>query len=122
MPFQPGISGNPKGRPKKERELTGLIKRALSKTVNDPNTGKRISRKRLMANLLVMAVTEGKITFPGGPVIMLGANDWINFVMRLLQHIDGPAVSQHDLNVSGMNLLWEPHTPEPSHTEQPPTC
>lgn len=99
MPFKPGVSGNPKGRPPNERALTKIVERALSKTID--YGGKRTARKRVMAELLAQATTTGKVTFPDNTVMTFDGKEWTDFVMKLLNHIDGPAKSELDVNMRG---------------------
>lgn len=43
--YEPGQSGNPRGRPPKERALTAILQAELGKTVDLPD-GRRIAAKR----------------------------------------------------------------------------
>lgn len=97
--WKPGQSGNPAGRPPNERALTKLVERALSKTVD--HKGKRTARKRVMADILAEAATTGKVTFPDGTELDLSGKEWIDFTLKVLDHIDGPARRELDLNVDG---------------------
>lgn len=97
--WKPGQSGNPRGRPPNERALTKLVERALSKSVD--YKGKRTARKRVMADILAEAATTGKVTFPDGEELELSGKEWIDFVMKAMDHIDGPARRELDLNVDG---------------------
>ncbi len=97
-------SPNPKGRPPRERSLTNLIERVMSKRMYDPTTGSQRSRKVVFAELLAEATTRGRVTFPGDEgepsrVVLLNAEEWTSFVMRLLNHVDGPARAGIDLDV-----------------------
>lgn len=99
-------SPNPKGRPPRERSLTNIIERALNSRMYDPKTGRRKAKKRVMAELLSEGVTTGKVTFPGAEgeddrVVTLDVETWVSFVMRVLNHVDGPANTGIDLNTRG---------------------
>jgi hypothetical protein len=102
MALPKGRTNNPKGRPPNERSLTRLIEQALSKTVE--RDGKRVARKRLMADLLAKAVTEGVLEFEDR-VERLSAQQWIDLVDRVLRQVDGPPRTQHDVNLEGGVVL-----------------
>jgi hypothetical protein len=109
-PFRKGQSGNPAGRPPKERTLTRLVERALSRTMEGKD-GRRISRKRRMAEILAQAVSEGTITIPteqGEITVPLAPDQYITLTMRLLNHIDGPAPAEANVHHDGEVVLkWD---------------
>lgn len=92
MPFAPGASGNPKGRPPKTRALTEILQKAGNgrSRVGD----KRKSRKNLLADMLWAAVMTGEVllTPEYGPprLIALTGGDWFDAVKFLYNQIDGP--------------------------------
>ena len=97
--FQPGQSGNPHGRPKKDRALTALLEKAGGATVEIDGT--RISGRRLMARQVWEGITTGMITFPDGKKMMLAPQDWKDFVKWAYGHIDGPPRTELDLTSGG---------------------
>jgi hypothetical protein len=97
--FQPGQSGNPKGRPKKTRALTDLLERAGSATVEF--NGQNISGKRLMARMVWSGVLSGEVEFPGGKKMRLSPSDWKAFVQWIYTHIDGPPKAEMDITSAG---------------------
>lgn len=50
-----------------------------------------IERRKLMAEHLWAAVTEGEVKLPNGEVLTFSPKDWLETVKFLYQHIDGPA-------------------------------
>jgi hypothetical protein len=86
--WQPGESGNPAGRPPKSRALTAILERAGSQTLDVD--GKKVSRKRLLAELAWQLVSTGKATFPDGTVLEAAPKDWLETVKWIYSHIDGP--------------------------------
>ena len=116
--FRKGQSGNPTGRPPRERDIASLIARALKQKTNDPGTDKRITKARLLAHMLIEAALEGRLTFPDGTTLKLEAAEWTSFVFRLLHHLEGPVPTAHDINLeSGINFLFEPHSPAEMMTQ-----
>ena len=95
MKFKPGQTGNPNGRPKKDRALTALIETSLSHTIEID--GERVSGKRLLARLVTEAATTGEATLPNGKVLRLAPKDWLDFVKWIYAHIDGPAPAKHEI-------------------------
>ena len=89
MTFKQGQSGNPHGRPPKDRTYADLINKALSHKASNG-----IARKRVLAELLAEAVTEGRVKFPADEQYSrLSMSEWIKFCKDLIAHLE-PAPKQ----------------------------
>ena len=89
MGFQPGQSGNPKGRPPKDRALTALLEAAGSKSVEVD--GKRIPGKKHVAGLAWQLANTGTLTLPNGRVLAVaGIDEWLAVVKWVYGQVDGP--------------------------------
>jgi hypothetical protein len=90
--WQPGESGNPKGRPRKSRALTDILERAGSKVVTVD--GKKIAGKRWLGTALWELATTGGVTLPNGTILVVEPKDWLETVKWIYAHIDGPPKAQ----------------------------
>jgi hypothetical protein len=102
--FQPGQSGNPRGRPKKDRALTDILERAGSKTVDIDGTN--VSGRRLLARMVWQGLMTGEVEFPDGKTMRLAPQDWKDFVKWLYGHIDGPPKAELDITSDGKQITW----------------
>lgn len=61
--FQPGQSGNPRGRPKKSKELNSLIRSELEKTIVVMEDGceKRITKREALVTQIVNRAIKGDV-------------------------------------------------------------
>jgi hypothetical protein len=120
MGFKPGQSGNPNGRPKKQRALTAILERAGSKTYSF--NGKTVAAKRALASMLWQAAMTGTITLPpdeNGKVRYkdLPPKEYIDLVKWLYNQIDGPPKSETDVNLSGVvGIRWDLETKSDSRS------
>jgi len=102
MPFQKGQSGNPAGRPPKDRALTDLLEKAGKRTIEVD--GRKVAKSRFLADAIWEAITEKKITLPNNTVMDVGPNDWWAAVQFVYKHIDGPPRQSVDLTTGGEPL------------------
>ena len=105
MAWKPGQTGNPNGRPIKDRALTTILERAGSQTVEID--GKRISGKHLIAHLLWEIVTTGKATMPDGTVMVVSPGDWFDIVKFIYTQVDGPVKQEVDVTSNGNTIFVE---------------
>ena len=102
--FKPGQSGNPKGRPPKERALTDLLSKQGAKTILDVD-GKKRSQNRVLARLLWELATTGIVTLPNGQeVVAEDFGDMMKVWMFIYRHIDGPPPAALDVTTLGQAI------------------
>lgn len=103
MPWQKGISGNPAGSPGKKRALTEILKRGGSRTIERID-GKRISRRRLVSEMIWSLAVTGEATFPDGKKLEFSPEDWLGVIKFLYAQIDGPPKQDIDVTSGGETL------------------
>lgn len=64
---------------------------AGSRSVNHPKFEKSMTRRLLIAEMVLSGIVEGKIHFIDGREEQIGSNEWIGLVKWLYTHIDGAA-------------------------------
>ena len=101
--FQKGKSGNPNGRPPKNRALTDLLEAAGNATI-ETQDGKRKARKRVVASLAWELLTTGKAELPNGETLKVSPQDWIGLYKWIYQHIDGPPKAEVDITSGNEKL------------------
>lgn len=96
MPWQKGQSGNPRGRPKKPRQLTTQLERSLSRNIT-LSDGTHINGKRYVASIVRQALTTGEVTLASGKKMDLSPDDIIALMRWAFAQIDGPPPAKHEL-------------------------
>ena len=115
--WKQGQSGNPKGRPVKERAITTLLEKGGSKTVD--LDGKRVSGKRLLVRYVWEALLYGQVTLaPLTPdakpeVLIFSPSDWKDLVKWLYAQVDGPPKVEADID-HALTIKIVDSTEEPS--------
>ena len=85
--FQPGVSGNPKGRPK-TRVLSERLRAAASKTIEVD--GKPTAGSIVAARLAWEAITKGKMRFPEDTdETVLSFDQWLGLVKFVYGQTEG---------------------------------
>lgn len=102
MPFQKGLSGNPAGRPPSGQAYTEILRKSGNKTLD--YQGRRIARKRLLAEYLWQLVTTRSVTFPDGETIKAEPEEWLEQVWKLLERVDGLPPQSLDVTSAGEKL------------------
>jgi hypothetical protein len=88
MTFQPGQSGNPRGRIPKERALTSILARLGEQRVS--LDGRQVARKTFLAAKMWELVTSGQVTLTDRVLTLHDGKEWLAAVQWLYTHVDGP--------------------------------
>lgn len=83
-----GRTNNPNGRPPNNRSLSLILGTALNKAILVD--GKKVSGKRVLAELVTKAVTTGRVRFPDDTEeSVISVKDWIGLAEWVYERIDG---------------------------------
>lgn len=74
-----------------DRTWTTLLNAAGSRVVTHPQFEHSMTRRKLIAEMVLHAITSGEVHFINGTTIQIGSKEWVDFVKWLYVHIDGPA-------------------------------
>ncbi len=128
--WRPGQSGNPRGRPPLRRTLNEALRREMARVVALPG-GRRVARKRLLAELVSELVTTGRLRLPGGTVLECTLPEWAAIVRWLYDRLEGMPAREVDVTTGGNSLVtprieieyvndWRAHEPaEPAEPDAP---
>lgn len=75
----------------KDRTWTKLLEAAGSRSVNHPRFEISLTRRKLIAEMVLTALTDGAIYFMDGSEVKIGSKEWLEMVRWVYTHIDGPA-------------------------------
>ena len=102
--WQPGQSGNPRGRPPKGRALTEILQKAGGTTHAD-HDGKRRAGRRIMARAVWELAATGETELAGGRRLKVAdLEEWLGIVKFLYQRIDGAPPKAIDVTTGGETL------------------
>lgn len=97
--FQKGQSGNPKGRPKKERTLSRMLENGgRNKIGPDGETA-----QRLMVQRIWQGISTGQIDFDGR-VLELSGSEYTALAKMVFAQIDGPPPAALDVTSNGQTV------------------
>lgn len=89
------------GKVSKDRTWTKLLEAAGSRVVQHPQYEQTLTRRKLIAEMVLTAITNGKIFYLDGSESQIGSKEWVDFVKWLYTHIDGPAPQRMQLSGGG---------------------
>lgn len=131
--YQPGQSGNPRGRPPRKRAWAELI-RKFGKGKVKLADGTEVHAQELIAQLTINALVTGRIVFPQldgqdftdvHRTLVLDANDWMRLMKETREHLEPAARQEFDLTSNGEKLdtpqivAYIPHNPREDRAETP---
>ncbi len=91
MTWQKGASGNPKGRPGKDRALTALLQAAGGKRVRLPDGDERVIRKQLAVENIWDLAAHGRCEFDGRrETLYINGRDYVELIKWIWTQVDGP--------------------------------
>lgn len=108
--WRKGQSGNPKGRPPRNRALSAILARKGDESVDG------IPNKEILADLLWRFAKTGEIQLGDITVKAKDADDWLGVVKWIYSHLDGPAPAiDPDDNDMVVRVIREDRLPRPDN-------
>lgn len=78
----------------KDRTWTKLLEAAGSRAVKHPRFETTLTRRKLIAEMVLTGIVDGQIYFLDGRQEQIGSKEWLDLVKWLYHHIDGAAPSK----------------------------
>jgi hypothetical protein len=111
MPFKPGQSGNPKGRPTKDRTIAAKLRELGEQQITLPDGTLKARQELLAENVWSLLLTGRAKLLPSGngkgkrsSYITLDRGEWVSLLKFLATHVDGPARLDVDVTSDGSEI------------------
>lgn len=105
--WKQGESGNPKGAPPKARRLTRALEQAINRTL--PLGDKKVSGRRLLADMLRDLAIYGKTKLPDGEMMSIDPKQQVDIAKFIYAQVDGAPVQTVNMDIDGRTdivLTW----------------
>lgn len=125
--WRPGNSGNPKGRPPKNRVLTRILEEVTDETINIG--GEELTAKEAIGRLVTQFMLRGEVML-GGKLMEATVSEWLAMIRWFYTHVDGAAPKTGDMGETPEVVVRvvrvdeddSPHPPTPGAVyPHPPT-
>lgn len=98
--WKKGQSGNPRGRPPKQRALSEILEKRGNVTAQNPqDPNKKIAAKRLVAEHVWNLLATGRTDFASGKSLEIGdVGEYVQLLKFMYEQVDGKAKTQVELS------------------------